>query len=81
MKIYVGRWDLLPDSWEGVNGLNDADQDTIREELVREIEEYDKTHTVTDNRVGVYRPEEFEAEFNYDARGRFSTETYWIKIF
>lgn len=81
MKIYVGRWDLLPLSWEGINGLNKADKKTICEELAREIEEYDDTHPITDKLMGVYTLKEFEDEFNYDTKGRFTTDTYWIKIF
>ena len=81
MKIYVGRWDMLPLQWEGINGLELASQQEIKRELAREIEEYDDTHPTTDNRMGVYTPEEFEAEFNYDTKGQFTTETYWIKFF
>lgn len=81
MKIFVGRWDLLPASWEGINGLTKSNQEEIMRELSREIEEYDDTHPRTDPRMGVYTPEEFEDEFNYDTKNNFTTETYWIKIF
>lgn len=81
MKIYVGRWDLLPLSWEGINGLERADEREICDELSREVTEYDDNHPVTDNRMGIYSPEEFEAEFNYDTKGQFTTDIYWIKIF
>ena len=81
MKIYVGRWDLLPQEWEGINGLETKSKEEIVKELAREIEEYDDYHTVSDNRMGAYTPEEFEAEFNYDTKNQFTTETYWIKFF
>lgn len=81
MKIYVGRWDLLPASYEGINWIERATQRQVLEEIGREIEEYADTHPVEDNRMGVYTPKEFEAEFNYDTKGQFTTETYWIKIF
>lgn len=81
MKIYVGRWDLLPLEWEGIVSLETKSKEEIVKELGREIEEYDDTHSHSDNRMGVYTPEEFEAEFNYDTKNQFTTETYWIKIF
>lgn len=81
MKIYVGRWDLLPEEWEGINGLYEATKEEIVEELSREIDAYAETHESEDNRIGVYEPAEFEAEFNEDLDGSFNTKTYWIKIF
>lgn len=81
MKIYVGRWELLPSCWEGIARLAGADEKTIIEELAREVEEYDNTHPIQDKRMGVYTPKEFESEFNWDTKGQFNTETYWIKIF
>ena len=81
IRVYVGRWDMLPLAWEGVNGLELADKKEIKRELAREIEEYDDTHPTTDNRMGVYTLEEFEAEFNYDTKSQFTTDTYWIKFF
>ena len=81
MKIYVGRWDLLPYDWEGINRLEKATKEEIIAELAREIQDYDNTHNYADNRMGAYTPEEFETEFNYDTRNQFTTETYWIKFF
>lgn len=81
MKIYVGRWDLLPEEWEGIAGLYEATKEEIVKELVREIDAYAKTHIKEDNRMGVYTIEEFEAEFNEDLDGSFSTKTYWVRIF
>ena len=81
MKFYVGRWDLLPYNWEGIAGLEAATEEEILKELSREVEIYDGTHVKTDERMGVYTPAEFEAEFNYDTKGRFTTDIYWIRIF
>ena len=81
MKIYMGRWDLLPLAWEGINGLSTKNEDEIRAELAREIDAYAENHSVEDKRMGVYTPQEFEDEFNYDTKNVLTTETYWIKIF
>lgn len=81
MNIYVGRWDLLPSCREGIARLNRSTEEQIKAELSREIEEYNESHPVEDKRMGVYTPEEFEAEFNWDTKGQFTTETYWIRIF
>ena len=81
MKIYVGRWDLLHEDYEGYNGLSKVDSFTTAEELSREIRQYAKTHTKEDNLMGVYTAEEFEDTFNQDLKGEFNTQTYWIKIF
>lgn len=81
MRIYVGRWDLLPEEWDGYNGLLKMDHWDTAEELSREIREYAKTHTKEDNLMGVYEAEEFEDTFNQDLENRLNTQTYWIKIF
>lgn len=81
MKIYVGRWDLLPEELEGYNGLSQMNRMDVAVELSREIDEYAETHTVEDNLMGVYNEIEFEDTFNQDIEERFNTQTYWIKIF
>lgn len=81
MKIYVGRWSLLPREWDGINGLQDKTEEEVLEELKREISFYDSRHLRTDKRMGIYTPQEFEAEFNFDTTGQFSTDKYWIRIF
>lgn len=82
MKIYVGRWDLLPLKWEGINGLEKATEEEIKAEVTREIEAWAYIHyNPYNNLMGFYSPKEFEAEFNYDTKNQFTTETYWIKIF
>lgn len=74
MKIYVGRWDLLPKDWEGYNALVEKNEDEISFEIVQES-------TTRDMFVGQYTPAEFENTFNGDLVGAFNNEKYWIKIF
>lgn len=81
MKIYVGRWDLLPDELEGYNGLSQMNRMDVAVELSHEIDRYAETHDVEDNRMGVYTPEEFEEEFNQTLENHFTSEDYWIRIF
>lgn len=75
MKIYVGRWDLLHEDWDGYNGLVKMDSWDASEEVARE-----KRHS-DDKFIGEYSGEEFEDTFNQDLNGEFNTQTYWIKIF
>ena len=81
MKIYVGRWELLPTEWEGINSLYEQNQDGILAELAREIDKYAETHTREDNIMGAYSAGEFEDTFNHDLARRLNTEDYWIRIF
>lgn len=76
MTIYVGRWDLLPESWEGVNGLYEKSEEEIRAEISREVdlEEWD-------HEIAVYTPAEFEETFNHTLTQHLSSQRYWIKIF
>ena len=84
IRIYVGRWDMLPAEWEGIQGLDVADEGEVKREVERQhsILATNKPHSEEEcDYVGVYTPEVFEAEFNYDLQGFFTTQTYWIKIF
>ena len=74
MKIYVGRWDLLPKEWEGYNELVEKNEDEISLEVIQES-------TVCDMFVGQYTPKQFEDMFNGDLIGAFNNEKYWIRIF
>lgn len=76
MKIYVGRWDLLPEEWEGYNGLSKMDSWDASEEVARE-----KRHMKEDKLIGEYTDLEFEDTFNQDINNSLRTDTYWIKIF
>lgn len=78
MKIYVGRWDLLPAEWEGFNGLSEKSE----EEISREVSRQDWTNEgYIDPFIGIYTPQEFEETFNQDINNSIMTDTYWIKIF
>lgn len=75
MNIYVGRWDLLPKEWEGINGMYEKSEDEIYQEVKRQWLESG------DNLIEVYTPQEFEETFNSGIIVGFNTEEYWIKIF
>ena len=78
MKIYVGRWDLLTDGWEGYNGLIEKSEEEIASEVGREIA------TVCGHKdafIDVYSHKQFEDTFNQDLDSKFSTRDYWIRIF
>lgn len=80
MIIYVGRWDLLPEEWEGINGLYEKSAREICLEVGREIEKWAEENPHEDNLMGAYTLAEFEEEFNGN-EGDFNGRTYWIKIF
>lgn len=77
MKIYVGRWDLLPSEWEGFNGLVEKSEEEIKAECARQMDCSD----ICDNLIGGYTPQELEGTFDTDTKNQFTTETYWIRIF
>ena len=79
MIIYVGRWDMF---FGGVLEMEELNESEVKEELSREIEDYAKTHTREDNRMGVYSPQELEAEINndLDEEDPFSLR-YWVRFF
>ncbi len=78
MKIYVGRWDLLPDSWEGYNGLSEK----VEPEISKEVARQNRTDEgYIDPFIGIYTPQGFEVTFNEDLNGGVNTKKYWIKIF
>lgn len=82
MKIYVGRWDMLPAEWEGYNGLSEKSEDEIKAEVTREIDAWeDIYHNPYNNFMGFYSPKDFEDTFNSDINNVFRPDTYWIKIF
>lgn len=74
MKIYVGRWYLLPKEWDGYNALVEKNEDEISLEILQES-------TTRDLFVGQYTPKQFEIMFNGDLIGAFNNEKYWIRIF
>ena len=76
MKIYVGRWDLLPASWEGYNGLSEKSEEEIKAEVSREVDIMEE-----DTFIAIYEPDEFEDTFNQCLTRFISSQDYWIKIF
>lgn len=82
MKVCVGRWDLLPEEWDGINGLYNKSGKAILKEAEREesaaAEEYPD-----DRFIGVFSLAEFEEEMNGfidDGKDDFSPVTHWIKF-
>lgn len=80
MKIFVGRWDLIPDSTPhyAISAWSRAE---VVAELAREIDEYAKSHDVEDNNMGAYDAQEFEDTFNGKTSDHINTKDYWIRIF
>lgn len=76
MKIYVGKWDLLPKEWEGYNGLSEKSEEEIRAEVSREVDIMEE-----DTFIAIYTPEEFEETFNQCLTRFIDSNNYWIKIF
>ena len=72
-NVYVGRWDLLPAEWEGINGLYEKSEEEIYQEVKRQWLESG------DNHIEVYSPQEFEETFNQ--YNELNASEYWIKIF
>lgn len=81
MKIYVGRWELLPENLEGYNGLMEMKRMDVAVELAHELDLYAETHDVEDNLMGVYTEEEFEETFNQTLTNHICSNIYWIRIF
>lgn len=82
MKVYVGRWDLLPEEWEGINGLYEKSEEEIKAEVKREIDAWeDIHHNPYNNFMGFYNPDEFEDTFNQCLTHFIDSKDYWIKIF
>ena len=76
MKIYVGKWSLLPANWEGYNGLSEKSEEEIIAEVSRQVDIMEE-----DSFIAVYTPEEFEETFNQCLTRFIDSNTYWIKIF
>lgn len=81
MKIYVGRWDLLTDEWEGYNGLIEKSEEEIASECNRQLDESMEKEGMEDKFIARYTPAEFEDTFNQCLDESFSTDVYWIRIF
>lgn len=81
MKIYVGRWNLLPDEWEGINGLYEKSEEEIEAETKRQQDFLLLYTGQKDDFVGRFTPEEFEETFNQCLTHFIDSNKYWIKIF
>lgn len=81
MKIYVGRWNLLPEEWEGINGLYEKPEEEIRKEILRQIDLVAEDSNDEGDYIGIYEPFEFEEEFNHSHSGWLTSDKYFIKIF
>lgn len=83
MKIYIGRWDLLPEDWEGYNGLVEKNKYDIIDEIVREkmIARESDDEDIDEDMIDSFTPKQFEETFNQDLENIFNNKTYWIRIF
>lgn len=81
MTIFVGRWDLLPKSWEGYNALIGKKRIEILTEISREAGLFLEQNGHEDNFIAVYSAAEFEDTFNQTLTGHISSEDYWVRIF
>lgn len=80
MNILVGRWDMLPEDWEGINGLYEKSYEEIKQEVGRQMDAYFKEHGEDDFNIGAYTTMEFQETFNGDNEGTFNGTTYFIHI-
>lgn len=80
MKIYVGRWDLLPKNWDGINTVYACTEGQLESELNRELDVAEE-NGIDDRYVGIYEPTEFEDTFNQTLNNHLSSDDYWVKIF
>lgn len=81
MTIYVGRWNLLPESWEGYNGLSEKSEEEINAETKRQQEFLLQDTGYEDDFVGSYSPEEFDDTFNQCLTRFIDSKDYWIRLF
>lgn len=82
MQVCVGRWDLLPKEWDGINGLYNKSGRSIIKEADREETVAEKEYP-DDRFIGVFSLVEFEEELNQyidDGRKYFSPVTHWVKF-
>ena len=82
MQVCVGRWDLLPEEWDGINGLYNKSGKAILKEAEREEAAAAKEYP-DDRFIGVFSLVEFEEELNQyidDGRDDFSPVTHWVKF-
>lgn len=71
---------MLPEEWEGINGLYEKSENEIKEEVGRELYEFIRYHGYEDPVIGSYTAAEFEEGFNGDDGG-INGGVYFIKFF
>ena len=85
MKIFIGRFDLLPEDWEGINGLNEKKESEIKAEVRRQqalvVADDEMSGNDDYDYIDEYTQKEFEDTFNHSTSSFISSEHYWIKIF
>ena len=81
MRIYVGRWDLLPEEWGGINGLNEKLESEIKREIARQLYITLREEGIADKLVACYTPREFEETFNQCTEEILCSDVYFIRIF
>lgn len=74
--VVIGKWDWLPENWEGYNGLNENTMMAV----VDDIKCQKRMHP-EDKLVGIYTDQQFEDTFNQDLNGLLTTKEYFIKIY
>lgn len=76
MKIYVGKYEHLPQEWEGYNGLVEKSESAIMAEVQRQIR-IDED----DDLIGVYEKDDFEEAINGLLNPDPHVCDYWVRIF
>ena len=76
MKIYVGKYEHLPQEWEGYNGLVEKSESAIMAEVQRQI-----GIDGDDDLIGVYEKEDFEEAINGLLNPDPHVCDYWVRIF
>lgn len=71
---------MLPEEWEGINGLYEKGDGEIMQEVGRQMGAFYDKHGYDDNRIGAYTRMEFQEEFNGDNEGNFNGTNYSIHI-
>lgn len=81
MKIYVGRWDLLPEDWKGPNILDGKSEEEIKKETWRQfVSEIERTFDDADPIPGEYSPAQFKELFGGLDMEQIK-ETYFVRRF
>ena len=85
MLVCIGKYELLPKSWEGVNGLYSKTGKQIIEEAKRQesLSMPGEEHAADDKFIGTFTLKEFEETFNQyldDGHEMLNPIEYWIKF-